>query len=76
MENYEWPACFLVAAETAELARQWGDTLAHSYCGRHTGLRFLRSNTEPIGPWDRTANIPTIPVVLFGREATDEEIGW
>jgi hypothetical protein len=87
-EDYEWPAVFIVTAESAEQARAWGDHLAQRAASRSAGEdTFLRSSVEPHvcsgAVRDATQhacpNYPTAqatPVVRVGAEATDEFIGW
>ena len=72
-EDREWSACFFVDAPSSELARQWGDHLATGYCQRN-GEQFIRSLIErdDVDPSD--AHPP--PVIRFGYEAPDDEIGW
>jgi hypothetical protein len=69
-EDFEWPACFLVAAASTDAAQRWGDHLSGSFSRRRESEKFLRSSVE-IAP----ANTD-LPVVADGYEATDGEIGW
>jgi hypothetical protein len=73
-QDYEWPACFMVDAPAARQAAAWGDRLASSYATR-TGQQFLSSTVETL----ERADLPgtdELPVIVFGHEATDKEIGW
>jgi hypothetical protein len=78
-QDYEWPAVFAIEADTPESAREWGDHLAHAYAAR-TGDIFVSSKVGPLldqtAPIDRMFGQPLVPLVVYGHEATDEEIGW
>jgi hypothetical protein len=65
----EWPACFLVEAESPEAAREWGDRLARSRAARASEL-FLSSRIEP------STGDQRLPTVRAGEEASDQLIGW
>ena len=69
-EDFEWPAVFVVVAESENDARMWGDTLAKSFSDR-TEHVFMRSS---VGAVDASAS--PLPVVNFGEAALDDEIGW
>jgi hypothetical protein len=70
-QDYEWPACFVVQARSAEAAEEWGDHLARSYATRCSEI-FLRSCLDlPVGAPDRR-----LPVICVGEEASDRKIGW
>jgi hypothetical protein len=78
-EDYEWPAVFAIDADTPDSARAWGDHLAHAYAAR-TGDIFVSSKVgllldETTPAHARNAE-PLMPVVVYGHEASDEEIGW
>jgi hypothetical protein len=68
-QNYEFPACLLIDAETAEAARAWGDHLAEKRCARGD-LYFLWSEAE------FAAVPPDLPLVLDGQDVPDAVIGW
>jgi len=70
-EDFEWPGCFLVAAADASAAKAWGDHLTLSFSHRRGSEQFLWSKVE------RTAvSVAELPLIEYGREASDEEIGW
>jgi hypothetical protein len=85
-EDHEWVAVFVVEAMTKEAAHSWGDHLARSYSGRNPEEARFRSSEvttldDPIWsrhkkPWDAAICWDECPVVVDGREATAEEIGW
>lgn len=72
-QDYEWPACFIVEAVSADEALRWGNHLSMDYSKR-TFQPFLRSEAMDLnvaeGDWSSE------PVVPTGYEATDDEIGW
>jgi hypothetical protein len=78
-QDYEWPAVFAIDADTPDAARAWGDHLAHAYATR-TGEIFLSSKVELLLDETTPAHTgnaePLMPVVAYGHEATDDEIGW
>jgi hypothetical protein len=67
-ETHEWTACFYVEAENDKLALVWGDHLAHNYATRKA-TTFYRSYLDE-------ATWQPVPVVKYGQEASDEDIGW
>jgi hypothetical protein len=74
-QDYEWPACIRVNADTAEAARRWGDILAKGRSQRPPSAIFLRSTAEEdtAGPTGSPYDLPT---VSDGENATDVQIGW
>lgn len=75
--NYEWPACILVEAASAEAARAWGDVLAQDRAGRYPGEPFLYSYIDE--SWSEggdDAAITIVPRVSDGEMASDDKIGW
>jgi hypothetical protein len=68
-QDYEWPACFVIEAESQAAAHEWGDRLARSHAARASET-FLRSTVE-FSKGDRR-----LPIVRVGEEASDEKIGW
>lgn len=68
-QDYEFPACLLIDAETAEAAQAWGDHLAEKRCARGD-LHFLWSEAE-------FADVPPdLPLIRDGEDAPDAQIGW
>lgn len=74
-QDYEWVACILIEAETAEKAKSWGDHLAKSFAERTTNEQFLRSYVEEPGAWGER-DISGTPTIAYGYHASDDEIGW
>ena len=70
-QDYEWPACFVIAAAEGYAAQAWGDRLASNYSRRHEGCEFLRSYLDP-DRWEEGE----VPQVAVGEDAHDEVIGW
>lgn len=71
-EDYEWPACLVIEANTPSDAQRWGDHLSASFSRRRGTERFLRSHVELA----EAATAAELPVVAEGHEVTDAEIGW
>ena len=74
-EDHEWPAVFIIEAETAGQALEWGDVLARRYCERWDDQAFLRSYVY-VEEDEPAVDHGQLPSVAFGYEASDEEIGW
>ncbi len=70
-QDYEWPACFVIAAADDREAQASGDRLASDYSHRHRGCEFLRSYLDP-EQW-REGDAPR---VVAGDAVRDEVIGW
>ena len=75
-QDYEWCACFLIDAQSAELAKQWGDILAHKYSNAMETEVFLWSETQHYDPNDKSVDTSHTPHFAYGHEATDDELGW
>lgn len=73
-QDREWPACFVVEADQGESARQWGDHLARNYA-LSRGCDFISSEAELTDRSD-LPGIEKLPLVQYGAEASDDEIGW
>lgn len=73
-QDHEWPACFVVEAASVAEAATWGDRIASTY-SVHSGQQMLSSsvesfeNTELLGKQE-------LPVVPYGHEPSEDEIGW
>lgn len=72
--EFEWPACFVITGRSAESACEWGDHLARRYSLTH-GLVMARSNIVAEAD-SALPGVAGLPVILEGKDATDEEIGW
>ncbi len=72
--DHEWPACFMVDAPDADQALAWGDHLATRFSRRLGTELFLKSSIVEAGL--AAGDLSTLPVVAFGHDASDEEIGW
>ena len=73
-QDYEWPACFLIEAATADEALSWGDRLARGFSERRVTEVYLSSHVEDESEAD--GDLSKLPVVRVGYEASDMEIGW
>lgn len=76
-QDAEWPACFLIRAPSASDAQAWGDQLARGMCSRRPDETFLWSRVDArADPRYPEHNRAQMPEIVFGRWASDEEIGW
>lgn len=67
-------ARFLVEATSAELARAWGNALAHVRANDKTRpLQFIGST---VAPGDATTPSEALPLVRFGETPCEGTIGW
>jgi hypothetical protein len=73
-QDYEWPACFVIVATSAEEALHWGDHLSKSFSKRRGTEVFLWGAVEDVTVAE--GDISSLPVVPAGYEATDSDIGW
>jgi len=73
-QDFEWPACFIIEAATAEEALSWGDRLARGFSERRETEVYLKSNIEDESV--ASGDLSALPVVRVGQEASDREIGW
>ncbi len=71
--DYEWPACFVIEAGSAEGAKDWGDRLAQAHAAAR-GEELVSSKIEIWSP--STPGLDRRPVVTEGHEPLDAEIGW
>jgi hypothetical protein len=77
-QDFNWLACILITAECASYAREWGDHLARNYTLRNPENIFLRSGeiTREDDPLWKGTTSENLPIVSYGVEASDAEIGW
>jgi hypothetical protein len=68
-QDYEWVACFRVAATNPIAAQAWGDMLAKSH-GERSGEPFLSSSVEEV---DESHKV--LPLVRVG-DTDNGQIGW
>lgn len=74
-QDYEWPACIIIEAETHDDALAWGEYLSEKFSGCSNQEIFIRSQCEMLREIGRI-DFDCIPRVAYGHEATDDEIGW
>lgn len=76
-QDAQWPACFVIRAATASGAQAWGDQLARGMCSRRPDETFLWSRVDARDdPRYSEQNWAQTSEIVFGRWASDEEIGW
>jgi hypothetical protein len=71
-QDREWPACFVIKAESSSDAKSWGDHLAKNYCIRHTNEEFLYSDALLASNSEVLSEIE----IECGSEVDDYLIGW
>ena len=74
-QDYEWVACIRIEAENKDFAKQWGDKLSKKYDDNHSNESYLSSTIEPLEKYN-DKEISSTPLIKYGDDATDEEIGW
>ncbi len=75
-EDYEWPACISITAETEAHAQAWGDRLAMRYAERLSEVHFLWSEIDKDDNDPNWDGVGTVPQIAYGEDASDEVIGW
>ena len=70
-ERHETSTSFNVLASNAGSAQQWGDRLTKQMTARNKTLQSIRSRVEPVKQEARS-----LPTIVYGHNASDEEIGW
>jgi hypothetical protein len=76
-QDAEWPGCFVIRAPSASDAQAWGDQLARGMCSRKLDETFLWSRVDARDDSRYSEqNWAQTPEIVFGRWASDEEIGW
>ena len=73
-QDFEFPACFRVAALSENAALEWGDSLVRGLCSRRSEVAFLKSTAKLANLEDPA--VVALPKVEYGRMADDHEIGW
>lgn len=71
-QDYEWPACFFILADTENDALNWGDTLSKKYAVGSNQI-FFRSY---IDNYPYTGQDSELPIIKYGQLDVDEVIGW
>jgi hypothetical protein len=74
-QDYEWPACILIDAESEEKAIEWGNQLANKRLNKIKTEMFLRATAEAVED-DSKEELQSVPKVKYGIESTDDQIGW
>lgn len=71
--DYEWPACFLIEADSIDAAKAWADGLAQDR--KHRGEVFLSSDIRevdlPLGD-----GLQDLPALRLGDPDASARIGW
>lgn len=75
-QDYEWPACIIINANNTNDAKYWGDYLSNKYCEKRHNELIIKSNAKLIDKTNNEDNVKLLPVINYGYEASDSEIGW
>lgn len=75
-QDKEWAVCIGIKASTAEVAKDWGDTLTSGRMGRFPSDEFIWSSVQREVDVEGVTDWSTLPRIKAGDYATDEEIGW
>jgi hypothetical protein len=74
-QDYVYPVCIAIEAESAFLAKEWGDGLSKRFLQAKPENELLNSQIEPVTQYKK-CNTGCLPFITYGYEPTDEEIGW
>ena len=74
-QDREYPVCIAIEAESSKLAKEWGDKLSEQFSQRNENTEILNSEIEPLESYE-DSDLTFSPLIKYGYEATDEEIGW
>jgi|GEM_PF-2907652 len=74
-QDREYPVCIAIEAESGNLAKEWGDKLSEQFSHRYKNTEILNSVIEPFESYE-DCDLTSSPLIKYGYEATDEEIGW
>jgi len=75
-QDHEWVACFLVEAKSDKEASEWGNYLARKYSSSNYEEAFIKSDIEFLSNEEQIILSDQLPIVKYGHEASDLEIGW
>ncbi len=73
--DYEFPACFIVEAQSTEMALSWGNNLVMVHCLNNATHKVINTVVEPIHNYSEHA-LTSLPKVYYGVPVSDEVIGW
>lgn len=74
-QDYEWPACIIIEAQSCEQAIEWGNHLVRRYLRDNANEGFISSDVELYSK-DSKIDDSQSPRIKYGYEASDDEIGW
>ena len=74
-QDYEWCACIVIEANSAEDGKEWGDKLSKRYTATNDTNEFTKSEVIKFIREDYT-DISDLPFMKYGQLASDDEIGW
>ena len=72
--DQEWPACFVIDAESDARALEWGNGIS----SRHVEGQRLRVIGSSVERFDNSTlpGLNGLPIVRCGDWPSDDEIGW
>ncbi len=73
-QDFEFPACLVIKAKSDSMAKEWGDKIFKKYVDRNLEIEFLKSEISSRDSYE-DSNLSEVPVIEYGYEPTDAEIG-
>ena len=72
---YEYPACIIIEAIDSIRAKEWGDKISSKFINENPENEILNSKIESIKEY-KTSDTSSVPIIEYGYEPSDSEIGW
>ncbi len=73
--GYEYPVCIIIEAIDSILAKEWGDKISLKFIKENPENETLNSKIESMEEY-KTSDISSMPIIEYGYEPSDREIGW
>jgi hypothetical protein len=74
-DGYEYPACIIIEAIDSIHAKEWGDKISLKFTKDNPENEILYSKVENMEEYE-TSDISSVPIIKYGSEPSDREIGW
>ncbi len=74
-DGYEYPACIIIEAIDSTQAKEWGDRISLKFTKDNPENEILNSQVESMEEY-KTSDISSVPIIKYGYEPSDREIGW
>lgn len=73
-QDYEFPVCIIIKAQNDVMAKEWGDKISKKYTRNNPENELLRSEISNLKDYS-DSDLTNVPVINYGYEPTDQEIG-